>query len=171
MADQVKLLFDENIGFPMVISLKTLLALDSASVIVDHVIPRGFAGMNDDVWIPLIAKEGWIVISGDRGSRQKKSKGPKLPIVCWDFMVTHVILGRSINKGKSFEKIRTILSLWDEIVATSRAPRGSRFVIRPGSSGRPTLQTAAIRETARLDDTAEHETPLDLPITDPPNPG
>lgn len=52
-------------------TLEGLQIATGVSVKYDHVKFKHFAAINDDVWIPQIAREGWVIITGDRGGERK----------------------------------------------------------------------------------------------------
>lgn len=83
-------------------------------------------GAKDETWVPKLAAEDWIVTSSDKGKRG----GSKLPRICWAHRVTHVLFkGRMVHQ-QQFEKARAIIVVWNDLVAASARPRGSRFRIR-----------------------------------------
>jgi hypothetical protein len=135
LIDKPRFLFDECIGFPLVEQLADLLGVSSQEVDLGHAVKLGFGGINDDVWIPQIASDGWTIISGDRGAQQKAFKGEKLPIVCRQFGITHAILSRSVNKLKSFMKIRALLATWDDLLGAHSGPRGCGYALKMTSQG------------------------------------
>lgn len=136
---RAKILFDECLGMPMVEALKTALSLGPDEAELAHVIPMGFGGVHDDVWIPQIAADGWIVVTCDRGTHQT-DKGKKLPDVCREKNVTYVALSRALAKRTTPFKMAAILSVWDQILAdVHEAPRGTGFQIRLTNSGAPSL--------------------------------
>lgn len=57
-------------------------------------------GQCDEDWIPRIAREGWVVISSDRGKGGLK-RGMPLPRLCVQWRVTHVLLWPAVSSGKS----------------------------------------------------------------------
>ncbi len=125
------ILFDECIGKPHVERLKTLVADVSAiDAKISHVLDFQAQGVRDEDWIPRIANEGWIVISGDRG-RGGMKKGEPLPRVCLKYGVTHVLLSRGVVHRCSADKILTVLSVWHEILELHSVPRGSRYHLEP----------------------------------------
>ena len=128
-------LFDECLGKPHIEILKSLVGLESeeSRPIVEHLLTFQEEGVWDEVWVPRMAHENWILISGDK-SRFKKGKGEPLPRLCVRFGITHVLLSPTIGQRLVFEKMMTILSLWYRILELNDEPRGSRFMIEPVSS-------------------------------------
>jgi hypothetical protein len=140
-----KILFDECVGRPIVAQIRSLIGIDP-TVQLDHVIDKGFGGQNDDQWIPLIADEGWIIITGDSGKSGKRGRGEKLPVVCAAFGVTYAAFSRSVVHATAFQKHRIIIDLWDALVALKDAPPGSGYSIRP--AGRGTHYTLVLAKPA-----------------------
>jgi hypothetical protein len=136
---KAKLLFDECVGHPLVTQLANLIGVDEQEVELSHVLWKGFGGENDDVWIPKIASEGWVIITGDEGKQSKRAKGEKLPIVCSAYRVTYVSFSRAVVHFNTFEKTRTILNHWKELLVLKDAPRGSGYQIRLNNSGHTSL--------------------------------
>lgn len=129
----LRLLFDECIGWPVVDQLANLVAFDSAEYELEHAIRLGFGGVKDEIWIPQIADDGWLIITGDDGKRRKAGSGEKLPVVCRQCGVTYAVLSRSVRKLHSFQKVRVLLAVWESLASMREAPRGSGFSIRPAS--------------------------------------
>jgi hypothetical protein len=107
-------------------------------VVVEHAVRKGFGGMNDEDWIPLIANEGWVIITADSGKQTRQAKGKKLPAVCKEWRVTYAACSPAIVHFNSFEKYRLMLGLWDSLIALKDSPRGTGYSIRL-ISGRPAL--------------------------------
>lgn len=57
----------------------------------------------DDEWVPKLSVEEWIVVSSDRG---KQCGGAKLPQVCAEHRVTHVLLSKAVHELSQFDKMR-----------------------------------------------------------------
>jgi hypothetical protein len=102
-------------------------------------------GIDDDRWVPEIAKEGcWIIISGDR-SKQNKSKkskhyrGEKMRVVCKQYNVTLVEMSQKIHHLPTMKKIALLLLVWSDLMKVAEAPPGSRHLIRfaGNTEGRP----------------------------------
>jgi hypothetical protein len=132
-----KFLIDENIPPCIVQDLVHLLrhAKDEETAHIKHVHSLysewGFntQGVWDEVWIPKIAEEGWTIVAGDRG--KASGKGKKLPDLCVQHTITHVLLSPGVHQRSKFPKLLTILSVWHELVAIGAGPRGLRYFIEP----------------------------------------
>ena len=131
----MKLLFDENFGKPLVEALKQLLSFTREAVEVQHIIELRHGGVPDTDWVPTVAGSDWLVLTCDRG----KSAGPKLPQLCRDARVTHVLISGSLHNSPQFEKARAVLVVWPALVAAASAEAGTRFALRYSHSRQPTL--------------------------------
>ena len=99
----------------------------------------------------MAAAEGdWIVLTSDRGVNSPREA--KLPILCSDHFVTHVILSPGMAKKTMHFKMLSIQTHWTALLALANAPKGpghSLYLIRGIATG--------LR-------------PKTLPPTDPPPP-
>lgn len=131
----MKLLADSCIGAPIWSSIDGLTKWHHDKPTLKHVSDFYDSDPGDDVWIKRIAEEGWLVISSDRG---KKYGGPKLPRVCQEFGVTHILLGAALHRSKQFEKARAIIQVFPELIEAFNGPKGARYLLRmcPPSSFR-----------------------------------
>ncbi|MHB1421905.1 MAG: PIN-like domain-containing protein [Gemmataceae bacterium] len=124
MSAKLRLLFDECVGKPILDAVATYLAASEQKPDLSHVLDFQQQGIFDETWIPRIAAEGWIVITADRGKRGGRSKGEKLPFVCQQFGVTHILLSARVHEKTTFEKVRLLLQVWSEVADLVNAPRG-----------------------------------------------
>ncbi len=131
----MKLLFDENFGRPLVDALKGLVAFARFRPEIQHILELQRAGAKDSEWIPKLAADGWIVLTGDRG----KSAGPKLPQLCRAYGITHVLLSGSLQNSPQFDKARAVLGVWPELIDLGEAPAGTRYSLRYSHARVPTL--------------------------------
>mgnify|MGYP001272872431 CR=1 FL=1 len=131
-------MFDENLGRPIVGALAGLLGFDKPRPQVAHLIEYlESTGEKDEVWIPRLAAEGWTVVTADKGSR---GGGSKLPRICREHRITHVLLVGRLVHSPQFEKARSVLVIWPELLKEAGyRPRGSCFKIRRGTV-QPTLE-------------------------------
>lgn len=140
MSQRIKLLFDECIGAPMMEQLKSLIEQSSTeSVDFKHLLEFQQQGVEDKDWLPQKAKEGWVLITADRGRPTGSQQGGNLPRLCRTYQMTHILLGPSIHKKKQFDKMRALLAVWDDVIIACRAKPGTRFVICMGPK-RPRLE-------------------------------
>src|SRR4051812_28060551 len=111
-------------------ALAALLASAPEKPDLRHVLDFQAQGVHDEVWIPQVAAEGWIIITGDRGKRGKQSKGEKLPILCRKYDITHVMFSGTLQHKSGFEKNRAIVGAWPELVKLPGEPKGSGWLLR-----------------------------------------
>ena len=124
MNETVKLMFDENVGRGLVRALAGLAAFHQPPPVVSHVLDfTGQEGEEDDVWIPKLAREKWVIISADQGHLG----GAKLPLVCKTWKITHVLIKGKLHHARQFEKARAILAVWPELLEAAKAIPGTEF--------------------------------------------
>jgi hypothetical protein len=135
LSDPIRILFDENFGKPVV--AKFLDWYEEEKVEIAHIFQFAKSGETDDVWIPRLATGGWLLITTDRA---KRCGGPKLPDLCRDHGVSHVLVGATIQKAKQFERVRAILAVWPRVILAAKYPtKGTRFSLRYDSEKRVIL--------------------------------
>ncbi len=120
------------------VGLVEFLKLSPHSVEAKHVTDFQFNGIHDEIWIPQIAADGYIVITADAG-KGGTGKGEKLPRVCVVHKVTHLIFSTNVHRKKTFEKTTILIQVIDEIVKLACEPKGSRFQLRLTTAGNPTI--------------------------------
>lgn len=126
MTPAPRFLFDECVGKPHVDSLRSQLA-DPPEIV--HITEFYCEGVKDIEWIPRLASEpGWVVITADRGTHSKR--GDKLPAICREYRLTHVLLSKAVHHLTSHDKMTTIRRVWVEIEALSRETPGGRYRLR-----------------------------------------
>jgi hypothetical protein len=125
----IQFLFDECLGRPVVEGqIAESLKFYGADAIVAHIFAKFQPGTPDKIWISEIAREGnWIVITADRGIHSRMEE--KLPLICREFNITHIMLSRGLHKRNIYYKALAIESSWSEIIATASAPPGTGFVL------------------------------------------
>jgi hypothetical protein len=128
-----KFFFDEcAIGPRAVRDIRSTLELSSHKIIVEHLFTYFKIGTPDDVWIPKIAEEeGWVIITADSG----KKRGPKLPELCVEYEITHVLMSPSIAKLSTYGRIRAFHDNILDLIEASDAKKGTRFRLRRTSGG------------------------------------
>jgi hypothetical protein len=133
---KLKLLFDECLGKPAVVALGALLAASGRAAELSHVLDYQSQGVPDQLWIPRLAPDEWIILTADRG---KRCKGQKLALVCQQFSVTHVMLSAAIHHKKTLDKVSAVLHVWSEIERLPTEPKGSGFSLRLSQGGQAKL--------------------------------
>ena len=149
MNNPPKLLFDECVGKPLVEMLRELLAMavEENHAEVQHILDiYNQQGTKDDDWIPFIGSHGYIVITQDLG----RSAGAKLPKLCVDYGITHVLLSPSMGRRKKLEKLLSILSVWYDLIGLAGEAPGSRFQIEPNGAGKAKLIRKAMPQPPEL---------------------
>lgn len=114
-------------GEPVVKALVGIFSWGDVSAELRHLFQFAKSGEKDEVWIPRIASGNWVVISFDRG---KCYGGRKLPDICVEKGVTHILVSATTHKSNRFEKLRAILAFWPRIARAAQAEKGSRFYLR-----------------------------------------
>lgn len=148
MSEQIRILFDENFGEPIVDALARVLDwYEEHPVELKHIFRFARSGEKDEVWVPKIAPGNWVVVSRDRGRR---CGGKQLSAICCEHKVTHVLLSAGLGQAKQFEWIRAILSVWPQIVCACNWEKGHRYSLRyEGPDKRIVLRESMTRESAR----------------------
>ena len=152
-----KLLFDECIPSPALARIAEFIRTnDGEGPVIKHLLDLAPSGILDEEWIPRIKDEGWTVISADGGRRPNKGRGKKLPRLCVEYGLTLIVLSPAVHNRKVFDKARTVLSVWDQIldIAADSSRVGKRYMLEPVNQGNPGI--------GRLVERASH--PLSPPI-------
>lgn len=131
MNEPPKFLFDECLGRPVTDALRKLAGFHRHQVGILHIFDKFPPGTRDEVWVPAIAGENWIVVSVDRG----KSPGPKLPRLCAQLGVRHILLAPAAAKLPQFEKARAFLRVWRDAINLAQAPAGTRATLKVPQRG------------------------------------
>ena len=135
-----RLLFDECVGLPIVERLREfVLPASPTGLEIRHILDLAPSGIRDEVWLPTLKGAGWTVISADGGRKPNRKRGKKLPRLCIEYGVTLVILSPRVHMRRSFDKIRTILSVWDQLIeiAIDESSQGRRYMLEPLNSDNP----------------------------------
>jgi hypothetical protein len=139
VTETAKFLFDECVSKPAMDKWNEYFRGTFYRVEGKHVYDFQFSGIHDEVWIPSIAADGYIIITAD-GGRNGRKKGEKLPRLCVQFGITHVVMTPSIHHKRVIEKTSILISVIADLVKLPLAPKGSRFSLRLSNSGAPVLQ-------------------------------
>jgi hypothetical protein len=137
-----RLLFDECLPRPLVNRLVEFVSPEEgAGPVIRHLFDYAPSGTFDEVWIPRFKDEGWTVISADAGRKPNKGRGRKLPLLCAECGITLILLSPVVHSRKSFDKLRTIISVWDQIleIAGDSSLCGKRYMIEPLNLGNPAV--------------------------------
>ncbi len=114
-----------------------------------HICDYFHEGIRDGEWIPRLAAEGgWVVISSD-GAKQS-GKGDKLPDLCREYGIPHVVLSATLHAKSSRDKAAAITAMWAQIATVVDAPPGTRFQLRFRSKkGTPDGVALTLQEVPR----------------------
>lgn len=124
--------FDETFGYPWVTTLANLFLMRrETQPYLKHVFQIADPGTNDIDLIENLDRGNCIIISGDAGRDM-----PRLPHVCQQNNITHIILSAGVHQATKFERARAVIILWPKILDTFIAPPGSRYQILKDSSGK-----------------------------------
>jgi len=125
----LRFFFDECLSHLVVErQIRDSLQLYGADAEIAHLFNKFNRGTPDKVWVPeLSAEGGWIVISADRGAHSRKDE--RLPLICRDLDVTHVLLSASLHRRDMHYKFSAINSCWKDLIDAASAPPGTGFSI------------------------------------------
>ena len=140
MSQPIKLLLDECLGKPLIEDVERLLSWDVPKPNIKHLLDFFNEGTCDSVWIPQVAKEGWVILTADRA---KKSRHAKLPDICKHYKITHILMSSSVLNLKQNQKANAIVGVWEQIKLCADAPSGTRFYFRLTSAKTPTIKLAS----------------------------
>ncbi len=110
----VRILFDECIPWPILERIAEFIGpKELENITLKHLFDFAPAGTFDEVWIPRLKDEEWLVISADGGRQPNRRRGKKLPHLCAEYGITLIVLSPAVHQRKALDKARTILSAWD----------------------------------------------------------
>lgn len=121
----MKLFFDECLSKKLPQQIAQIYSEDHPDLKTKHLTECYAPGTPDDKWIPLLEKEtDWVVVTADDGGGSKKAK---LPIVCAQLGVTHIVMTPTLHQSPYKEHKQAILTLWPQILVVERLPRGTKI--------------------------------------------
>lgn len=122
----MRLLVDENISMPATLALKNLVGKTRESTEIQHLLETSAMGILDSEWLPKFQSqsEPWLVITADLG---KRSGGKRLPQICRELGIRHVLISGKLHQRKQFDKIRAILIVWPDLKLAFNSEPGSCF--------------------------------------------
>lgn len=133
MTQTIRLLFDDCLSKHAVAALAQLAGFSRGEVAVKHLVDFAMAGEDDESWIPRVPSDGWIILTADRG---KKNKGGKLPLICQRCRITYVLLSAALHTKNTFDRMRAILAVWPDLLTVSVDEPGCGYLIRIKNHGR-----------------------------------
>jgi PIN like domain len=134
---QLKVLFDECVGKPIMEAIARIVSTSPERPEFRHMVDYQSQGALDEEWVPKVATEGWIVITGDRG---RSCGGAKLPHLCKAYRITHVMLSARLHTMRSSAKATAILAVWEDLAKLVSEPKGCGYLLRLTSKGHPKLE-------------------------------
>jgi len=126
VTEPLKLFFDECLSKRLPTRLIELYLEDYPHLETTHLTNRYASGTKDSEWIPMLAKEDWILVTADAG----KSRQEKLPILCAEFEITHIIISSTILKSRYMRHKEAFYCLWPQIAQVPLLPKGTRISFR-----------------------------------------
>jgi PIN like domain len=128
-------LFDECFAFPVVKDqVSKLFELYGGATEVVHLFSKFNSGTADKIWIPQLASEGgWIIVTADQGKQSKK--GQKLPEICQEYRVTHIMLSAKLHMQNMYTKVLAINYCMPSILNTASYPKGTGFLLQMAGTG------------------------------------
>ena len=82
--------------------------------VVRHLVREFEPGTADRVWLQVVKANRWLLLTADRG---KSNRGEKLPRVCRELGVIHVVLSATLHsRTPSSEKALAVADCWSDIV-------------------------------------------------------
>jgi hypothetical protein len=163
-----RLLFDENFGKPGVESLAKLVAeMPGAPAIeVRHLLELFPPGTSDEVWIPAVAHEDYILITSDRHRTRGRqaTRGQPLPRLCVEHGIRHVLLSGTLAQDKVADRVLAVLSEIHRIAAIANDPPGSRYGLDKVGPGRGRLKR---KEVPKRDAGPKSQRSVPFPIKSP----
>ena len=130
MITPARFLFDECFAGPVVDGLVLgLFRLFGSDADVVHLFTKFGAGAKDETWIPQLASEGgWIILTADRGKKSKK--GQKLPEICRQFRVTHIMLSAKLHMRSMSTKVLAVHHCLESILDAATFQPGTGFLLQ-----------------------------------------
>ncbi len=125
MNPTAQFLFDECIGKPYVANLREMVPGEPT---LFHLSDLDLLGQLDEEWIPKIAADGWIVVTSDAG--KKGLKGGKLPRLCREHKITHVVLSSTLHQMRAHLKIGALASMWEDLLELRNSKPGTGYKLR-----------------------------------------
>lgn len=125
----MRLLVDENISKPAIIALRNLIETTREKAEIQHLLETSRMGILDAEWLPKFQSqsEPWLVLTADLG---KRSGGKRLPDICRELGIRHVLISGKLHQKKQFDKMRAILTVWPNLKAAFNSKPGSRFKLQ-----------------------------------------
>ena len=133
--------------------------------VLAHIIDLSLAGLFDEDWVPLFLRTKCTIISADGGRQPNKNRGRKMTQLCVELGITPIVLSPSVHPRKVQYKAKTLLSVWDQVVAIGADPlaRGNRYMIDPSDAENPEVGRITQRYVRRSAPTPDQSSSSDPP--------
>jgi hypothetical protein len=124
MSAPLRLLFDECCSKRLPRELFEFYRIDHPDMVLRHLMENFAPGTPDPDWLaPLREDRTWIVITKDAGV---KSPDHKLPLICREWGITHVVFtGGIIGGGYAVQK-QALAAVWPQLFLLHRLPPGTQ---------------------------------------------
>lgn len=98
---------------------------ESQTIEIVHKQHRFAKNTPDDIWVPKLIEEDWVVLSADMSKRAY----PKLHHVCRDHNIPLIEFAGALGQAGTFEWIRAILHLWPNMLGMAIDKKAERLRI------------------------------------------
>lgn len=125
----MKLLLDENLSQPATKALRELVDRTKEPSEVRNLLDVCPSGILDPEWLPKFQDQSdpWLIITADLG---KRSGGERLPDICRELGIRHVLLSGKLHQRRQFDKMRAIITVWPALKEAHAACPGARFKLQ-----------------------------------------
>ena len=125
----MRLLVDENISKPATCALRNLIEKTRENAEIQHLLETSPVGILDSEWLPKFQSqsEPWLVLTADMG---KRSGGKRLPDICRELGIRHVLISGKLHQKRQFDKMRAILTVWPDLRTAFDSKPGSCFKLQ-----------------------------------------
>lgn len=124
MSAPLKLLFDECCSKRLPRELRDFYQVDYPGIVLRHLLEDWRPGTPDPDWLaPLREDRSWIVITKDAGTH---SPDDKLPLICRDWGITHVVLTGGIIRAGYTQQKQSLAAVWTWLFRLHRLPPGTQ---------------------------------------------
>lgn len=99
---------------------------------VVHKLERFPNNTADDIWVPKLTEENWVVVSADLSHKGY----PKLHLACRDCNKHLIEMNPGLSIGGTFEWIRAILHIWPDLLEISKSNPAQRHRLSYASAAK-----------------------------------
>jgi hypothetical protein len=92
-----------------------------------HLLEFFRAGTPDTEWLQKIRDDGWLPVTGDRG---RSNNGPKLPRLCRELGIIHIVLSARVYDLPAIDRALAIAACWLDIVDVWQTRRGCGHLLQ-----------------------------------------